>query len=38
VYACALSLWHTGRHNSLELAAEHVRAILDSGRAAERLS
>jgi anthranilate phosphoribosyltransferase len=37
VYACSLSLWHTGRHSSLELAAGHVRQVLDSGRAAERL-
>jgi anthranilate phosphoribosyltransferase len=37
VYACALILWHTGREASLVSAAERVRAILDSGKARQRL-
>ncbi|MET0042386.1 MAG: anthranilate phosphoribosyltransferase [Candidatus Thiodiazotropha sp. 6PLUC3] len=37
VYSCSLSLWHAGRHDSLEKAAAQVRQVLDSGRAAERL-
>ena len=37
VYTCALSLWHAGRHDSMESAADRVRQILDSGSAAERL-
>jgi anthranilate phosphoribosyltransferase len=35
VYSCALTLWHAGRHDSLEKAARQVRNVLDSGSAAE---
>ncbi|MEJ2620888.1 MAG: anthranilate phosphoribosyltransferase, partial [Candidatus Thiodiazotropha sp.] len=37
VYSCALSLWHCGRHPTLEQAATQVRQVLDSGQAALRL-
>jgi anthranilate phosphoribosyltransferase len=32
----ALCLWHLGRHDSLQSAAEAVRQVLDSGQALER--
>ncbi|MEJ2612398.1 MAG: anthranilate phosphoribosyltransferase [Candidatus Thiodiazotropha sp.] len=37
VYACALPLWHTNRHDSLQSAADQVRQVLDSGRAVQRI-
>jgi anthranilate phosphoribosyltransferase len=37
VYGAALCLWHLGRHASLSGAADAVRAVLDSGKALERL-
>ena len=37
VYGAALCLWHLKRHGSLAAAADAVRAVLDSGRALERL-
>ena len=37
VCGAALCLWHLKRHDSLGSAADAVRGILDSGRAAERL-
>lgn len=33
----ALILWHLGRERSLELAADRIRDVLDSGRAARRI-
>jgi anthranilate phosphoribosyltransferase len=37
VFAGALVLWHLGRERSLRGAAERVRAVLDSGKAAQRV-
>ncbi|MBK1702237.1 anthranilate phosphoribosyltransferase [Thiococcus pfennigii] len=37
VFSAALILWHLGRSDSLRAAAERVRAVLDSGAAAERI-
>jgi anthranilate phosphoribosyltransferase len=37
VYASALILWHTGRHDTLQSAAQQIRSILDSGQAAARI-
>jgi len=35
VIGAALCLWHLKRHDSLRSAADAVRGILDSGKAAE---
>jgi anthranilate phosphoribosyltransferase len=35
-YAAAICLWHLGRFDALRPAADHVRAVLDSGRARRR--
>lgn len=37
VYAAAMCLWHLGRFESAAAAAAVVRAVLDDGRAAQRL-
>ncbi len=37
VTAAALCLWHLGRHDNLEVAANAIRATLDAGAAVERL-
>ncbi|MEW8624200.1 MAG: anthranilate phosphoribosyltransferase [Candidatus Thiodiazotropha sp.] len=37
LYSCAITLWHSGRHQTLEQAATQVRQVLDSGQAAARL-
>ncbi|MGQ9660437.1 MAG: anthranilate phosphoribosyltransferase [Thermochromatium sp.] len=37
VYAGALILWHLGRARSLEVAADRIRDVLDSGRATRRV-
>jgi len=37
VYGAALCLWHLGRHASPRSAAETVRAVLDRGKALQRL-
>ena len=37
VYSGAIVLNHLGHHNDLSSAADHVRAILDSGKAANRV-
>lgn len=37
VYSCALILWHTGAFNTMELAANQVRQVLDSGLAQQRI-
>ncbi|MEJ2214311.1 MAG: anthranilate phosphoribosyltransferase, partial [Gammaproteobacteria bacterium] len=37
VYSGAIVLNHLGHHNDLASAADHVRAILDSGKAANRV-
>ena len=37
VYAGALILNHLGRHNTLQSAADEIRSVLDSGKAANRV-
>ncbi len=37
VYSGALILNHLGRHNSLQAAADEIRSVLDSGKAANRV-
>lgn len=37
VYSAAVCLWHLGRHESIDAATAAVRAVLDSGKAAEHL-
>jgi anthranilate phosphoribosyltransferase len=37
VFAGALILWHLGREGSLEVAADRIRDVLDSGKAAKRV-
>lgn len=38
VYGAAICLWHLGRYDTLGVAAEAVREVLDSGQAARRLT
>jgi anthranilate phosphoribosyltransferase len=37
VYSCALILWHAGKYSTIELAADQVRQVLDSGLAKQRI-
>ena len=38
VFAASICLWHLRRHPSVQVAADEVRRILDSGAALERLA
>ena len=37
VYSGAIVLNHLGHHNDLASAADHIRSVLDSGKAANRV-